>query len=105
MAVFGLEAAAASGVVDGIVFVVPEAADPAGVDAILEAAALGIPIEIAVGGSTRQVSVRRGLAAVAGEAVIVCPRRGTTVGLARPVRPRDRRAGGRRDRGWTARSR
>jgi 2-C-methyl-D-erythritol 4-phosphate cytidylyltransferase len=71
MAVFGLEAAAASGVFDGLVLVVPGAADPADVDAILEAASLEIPIQIAVGGPTRQGSVRRGLASVPGEAEIV----------------------------------
>ena len=71
MAVFGLEAAAASGVVHGLVLVVPESADPADVDAILEAASLEIPIEIAFGGPTRQGSVRRGLASVPGEAEIV----------------------------------
>jgi 2-C-methyl-D-erythritol 4-phosphate cytidylyltransferase len=64
MALFSVEAAAASHAVDAVILVVPPALERAAIDALLAAAPNGIRIDVVPGGASRQESVRHGLRAV-----------------------------------------
>jgi 2-C-methyl-D-erythritol 4-phosphate cytidylyltransferase len=72
MALFSLEAAAASGAVDALVLVVPATVEREAVGAMLSAGSLSVPVDVVSGGATRQDSVRLGLRAVLdGTAIVV----------------------------------